>query len=185
MATNPNRADGFYWVNIPGLDSLDTKDSTGGEIFSITNVTVTRSANAIKSPVETGHVVFDNKVIMPLEVTMKAIVKAKNWQSVWGTLLRIYNDRTYTFYSVYTRGEIIDNLMLVSMDRDETTDKFDAVDITLKFVQIIYATEQAKQVENKKDAKTKKSGRKNMSYYHSPSIVGGGVGSFTTKGPFF
>lgn len=156
------RSDGFYWVNIPGLDTIaDSTDKTGGEIFSITDVSVTRSANAIKSPIETGTQIFDNKVIMPLEVTMRAIVKASNWQKVWEILLRIYNDRTYTFYSVYTRGEIIDNLMLVGIDREETSDKFDAVDLTLKFTQIIYATEQAKQVDDQKDSSTKNTGQKN------------------------
>lgn len=184
MADNVQRKDDFYWVNIPGLDSITEKDSTNGELFSITNISVKRNAAAIKSPVETGYQVFDNKVIMPLEVTMSAIVQARNWTRVWGVLLGIYNERSYNFYSVYTRGEVIDNLMLVDITREETSDKFDAVDLTLHFTQIIYTSEAGKAVENKKDITTKKTGRK-MSYFHTPSIVGGMVGSFTTKGPIF
>lgn len=171
------RSDGFYWVNIPGLDSIaGSAHKTDGEIFSITDVSVTRNANAIKSPIETGTQIFDNKVIMPLEVTMRAIVKAKNWQDVWEILLRIYNDRTYTFYSVYTRGEIIDKLMLVGIDREETTDKFDAVDLTLRFTQVIYATEEAKKVDDKKDSNTKNTGQKNTT---DPSrySLGNNIGS--------
>lgn len=157
-----NGDDGFYWVNIPGLDGLDglARDDTNGEIFNITNVTVKRNANAIKSPIETGLQIFDNKVLMPIEVTMSAIVNARNWTRVWEILLRIYNERSYNFFTVYTRGEIIDNLMLTDMTREETTDKFDAVDITLHFTQIIYATEQGKAVADSKDSDTKDTGRK-------------------------
>lgn len=185
LSNNAKRDEGFYWVSIPGLDGIDglARDKYNAEKFNITNVTVKRNANAIKSPVETGYYVFDNKVLMPLEVTMSAVVCERNWDEVWSILLQIYNERSYNFYTVYTRGELIDNLMLVELTREETTDKFDAVDITLHFTQVVYTSEAAKEIADKKDQATKKTGQKN--FYHSPSIVGGGVGQFFTGGSFF
>lgn len=173
MAANPERADGFYWVNIPRLDSLDSTTSSGGEKFNITNVTVTRKANAIRSPVETGYQVFDNKVIMPIEVTMSALVKSSDWTEVWGILQGIYDERSYNFYTVYTRGEIIRDLMLTEITREETTDKFDAVDLTLHFVQVMIvsessralASENSNEISNpsdKKDVSTKHTGQKTL-----------------------
>ena len=184
------RDDGFYWVNIPGLDSLEgavngggSKNSWNGEKFSISNITVKRTANAIRSPVETGYQVFDNKVIMPIEVTMSAIVKAADWQEVWGILQGIYDERSYNFYTVYTRGEIVRNLMLTEVTREETTDKFDAVDLTLHFVQVVYAKENALSIktDDKKDATTKQTGQKTLIDRFKGAvrgyITGGVVGS--------
>lgn len=186
------RDDGFYWVNIHGLDSLEgavngggSRDSWNSEKFSISNITVKRAANAIRSPVETGYQTFDNKVIMPIEVTMSAIVKAENWQEVWGILQSIYDERSYNFYTVYTRGEILRDLMLTEITREETTDKFDAVDLTLHFVQVIYAREEGfpikENTDDKKDAATKQTGQKTLTDRFKGAIrgyiTGGVVGS--------
>ena len=133
---------GFNWVQIPNVSNRET----GGQIieksgFSVQNVEVNRTANAIRSPVERGHYVFDNKVIMPLEGTVNIIVKENQWDSVWSELERMDNNRSYEFYTVYTKGEIIGNLMLLELPRKETPDKWDAVELTLKFVQVIIARE--------------------------------------------
>ena len=132
----------FNWVQIPNVSDHEA----GGQIiekagFSVNNVEVSRTANAIKSPVERGHYVFDNKVLMPLEVTVDILVKEDEWDSVWSELERMYNNRSYEFYTVYTKGEIIGNLMLLELPRKETPDKWDAVELTLKFVQVIIARE--------------------------------------------
>ncbi len=178
------RDDGFYWVNIPGLDSFEEigggkRDGWNSEKFSITNITVARKANAIRSPIETGYQVFDNKVIMPIEVTMSAMVKAANWQEIWDILQGIYDERSYNFYTVYTRGEIVKNLMLTEVTREETTDKFDAVDLTLHFVQVVYATEKGVGIPgntfDKKDENTKQTGQKTL----TDRLVGSTAGFFT------
>jgi hypothetical protein len=181
------REDGFYWVNIPGLDSLDGTTDSGGEKFNITNVTVNRKANAIRSPVETGYQVFDNKVIMPIEVTMSALVKASDWAGVWSILQGIYDERSYNFYTVYTRGEILRNLMLTEITREETTDKFDAVDLTLHFVQVMIASESSRMLasensneisnpSDKKDSSTKHTGQKTL----VDRYIGATAGFFTS-----
>ena len=161
---------GFYWVEIPNISNRVT---TGGQIvgkpgLSVHSVEVDRTANAIKSPVERGHYVFDNKVIMPLEVTVNIIVKENEWDSVWSELERMYNNRSYEFYTVCTRGEVIGNLMLVGLPRKETPDKWDAVELTLKFVQVVIASEgrtyaSISNPAKKSDTSTQSTGQKVLS----------------------
>ena len=140
MYTDSNK---FYWVNIPELETIEGVKQEWGDVFNITNIDVDRTADAIMSPIELGTKVFDNKVIQPLHVTLNAIVKCRYWEAVWDKLLTMFNNRTYNFYDVYTKGELIDNLMLTKVSRVETVDKYDAVEVRLEFIQIVYATETA------------------------------------------
>lgn len=146
----------FYIVGIQGLEEPQ---------FSIDSITVERKADAIMSPIETGSFVFDNKVIRPLHVTVEASVPEEHWDSVWTKILKMYENRTYNFYEVYSKGEVIGDLMLVTLPRKETSDKYDRIDMTLQFVQVVYAKEGAKKIKTprkKSDRATRPSGQKTM-----------------------
>lgn len=174
------RADGFYWVSIEEFDELspekqqyNTDGSTRiyshtGEAINIMDITVERSAKAIMSPIETGSMVFDNKVIMPLHVTVRMTVDEKWWSKVWDKLVAMYNNRTYKFYSVYTRGELIEDLMLVKLPRRETSEMFDTVEFNLEFIQVIYASEKKRKVTSPQNQKTANTGLKNSTPPKSP-----------------
>lgn len=158
----------FNRVQIPNVSD----HSAGSQIvekagFSINDVEVHRTSNAIKSPVERGHYVFDNKVLMPIEVTVNVLVKEDEWDYVWSELERMYNNRSYEFYTVYTKGEIIGNLMLLELPRKEQPDKWDAVELTLKFVQVMIAKEERKYASITKpskasDTSTQNTGQKTL-----------------------
>lgn len=146
----------FHIVGVQGLEEPD---------FSIDSIVVERIADSIMSPIETGSYVFDNKVIRPLQVTVEASVPEDSWDSVWTKLLKMYEDRTYNFYEVYSKGEIIGDLMLLKLPRRETPDKYDRIDMTLQFVQVMYAKEGSKKIKtprNKSNASTKPSGQKSL-----------------------
>lgn len=146
--------EGFYWVSIQGFAYSD---------FSVNNITVDRKADAIMSPVEEGMYIFDGKVIRPLTVTVDITVLEGKWESVYAQLLKMYENRRYEFYEVVTKGEVIDNLMLISIPRREVPEKYDAIDAQLQFVQVVYVNQKFKAITKPKsssDASTRGTGQK-------------------------
>ena len=146
--------DGFYWVSIQGFAYSD---------FSVNNITVDRKSDAIMSPVEEGMYIFDGKVILPLTVTVDITVLEDKWESVYAQLLKMYENRRYEFYEVVTKGEVIDNLMLISIPRREVPEKYDAIDTQLQFVQVVYVNQKFKAItkpKSKSDTSTKGTGQK-------------------------
>ena len=149
--------DGFYWVSIQGFAYTD---------ISVNNITVDRKSDAIMSPVEEGSYIFDNKVIRPLTVTVDITVKEDRWESVYSRLLKMYENRRYEFYEVVTKGEVIGNLMMTGLPRKEVSDKFDAIDAELHFVQVVYVNERYKIISKpfaKSDTSTRCTGHKTLS----------------------
>lgn len=162
---------GFRNVDIPYISETagwnvaagegGTRDDTSIGIINIMKIDVNRRADAIMSPVEEGYKVFDNKVIQPLTANVTIIVKQRNWEKAWELILNMYNNRTYEFYDIETRGEIISNMMLTNVSRREIIEKSDAIELTLGFVQIIYATESSKMIpSDKQNSDTTDTGQK-------------------------
>ena len=149
--------DGFYWVSIQGFAYSD---------FSVNNITVDRKSDALMSPVEEGMYIFDGKVIRPLTVTVDITVLEGKWESVYAQLLKMYENRSYKFYEVVTKGEVISNLMLTGIPRKEVPEKYDAIDAQLNFVQVVYVNEQYSHIshpKSKSDSSTKGTGQKRTS----------------------
>lgn len=103
------------------------------------DIQIIQSADITKSPVELGYNIMDYKVLNPIEVIVKAIIKTSDFDSVMGILKQMYLDRSSTTYYVQTKTDMIDNLILYHIDEGQESDKYDAVVVTLKFCQLILA----------------------------------------------
>lgn len=87
---------GFNRVSIPNVSNHEVENQIIEKSgFSVNRVEVNRTAKGIMSPVERGHYVFDNKVIMPIEVTAEILVKEDEWDYVWSELEQMFNNRKY------------------------------------------------------------------------------------------
>ena len=164
---------GFRKVDIPYISETagwnvaagegGTSDDTSIGIINIMEIEVSRSADAIMSPVEEGYKVFDNKVIQPLTAKVKIIIKQRNWEKAWELILNMYNNRTYEFYDIETRGEILSNMMLTNVSRAEIVEKNDALELELGFVQVIYANETDVMIpSDPQNSNTKDTGQKSI-----------------------
>jgi hypothetical protein len=134
--------------------------STKGEsmwtlLFSIED---NMSSKIIGAPVETGVTVFDNKVIMPREVSLRGIITLghngfENDVSGWTPercledLKKAFADRSYSTYSVVTKTETINNLIVESLQYSHTSEKFDAVDVSISLKELLVAKQSYRQVE--------------------------------------
>lgn len=122
-------------VFIENTGFLDEETS----LLSIVDIRVVRHADITKSPVELGYSIMDYKVIMPIEVVVKCMIKDNAYESVMSRIRQMFANRTATRYFIKTKTEIIPGLILHNVSESQTADKFDAYIIELRFTELITA----------------------------------------------
>ena len=144
----------------------------GNEVVSVAgmllegvdNITITHTARGISAPVESGRYVFDNKVLMPATVSVRAILDCNHWQDTYSKLYAIYLEKSYEFTWVNSRGEYIENLMMESLSHSDTSEKFDAVEVNMKFTEVVITRQDkiALSANSQTQTKTKDTGIKSL-----------------------
>lgn len=107
--------------SIPGLNPM--------------RITIHNRVTISKHPVETGEVVMDNKVYQPVEVEVNCLVDCEFFDSVMRTLEKLLNDKSGNTFMIRTKTDDIEGLLLYDIIETQTTDKYDVVEITLKFIE--------------------------------------------------
>lgn len=107
--------------SIPGLNPM--------------RVTIHNHVTISRHPVETGEVVMDNKVHQPVEVEVNCLVDCEFFDSVMRTLEKLLQDKSGNTFMIRTKTDDIEGLLLYDIIETQTTDKYDVVEITLKFIE--------------------------------------------------
>lgn len=107
--------------SIPGLNPM--------------TITIHNSVTISKHPVETGEVVMDNKVHKPVEVVVNCLVDCGFFDSVMRTLEKLLNDKSGNTFMIRTKTRDIEGLLLYDIIETQNSDKYDVVEITLKFIE--------------------------------------------------
>lgn len=113
-------------------------DENGAPIegFEVFTVRTTYRANVIGSPVESGQLSFDNKVVAPYEVRVRGkIVRDGNYRQTVAKLRKMLEDRDYKFYSVSDGDGLKRRLILKECPLDREVDMYDLIVIDLVFIQ--------------------------------------------------
>ena len=105
--------------------------------FKVIDARSDRPTRVNKTPIETGVINIDNKVIDPIKVVVVGLVNQEDWEDVNDYLDRKLVDRSFTFMSVQTKFDIFDNLILSKINSRETPDKYDVGEVTLTFTEIL------------------------------------------------
>lgn len=107
--------------SIPGLNPM--------------RVTIHNHVTISRHPVETGEVVMDNKVYQPVEVEVNCLVDCEYFDGVMRTLEKLLKDKSGNTFMIRTKTDDIEGLLLYDIVETQTTDKYDVVEITLKFIE--------------------------------------------------
>lgn len=110
--------------------------------FNVLNVKTNMPTRLAKHPVETGEVIMDNKVVDPIEieVSILLVVSDDNFPSQRAFLNAARNSRSADTYTVCTKYDSYFDMIIESIDDDESNDKFDATVMNVKFVQLLPVT---------------------------------------------
>lgn len=111
--------------------------------FKVMHIDAQPIAKMTGAPVETGFMFNDNKVIEPIIVAVTGNVKAADFKKVYGEVKKMFLNRKFEFYCVSSKTEFFKNLCLIEMPHKEEPDKYDVIEMTLKFQQVQMDDEQS------------------------------------------
>ena len=150
----------------------DNEGKHGMYGLNVTKIQVREYANAIKAPVETGQMSFDNKVIMPMEVRITGVIETQDKdvaRSARSGLSEMIANRKFKFYSVVTDGKTYKNLMLIACPKTIDRDEPDWEIYELTFVEVLLVQNKSYTPANPSDKNTTKSVNTDMEIKANPA----------------
>lgn len=126
-----------------------------------TKADIIRQQKIMDHPIETGAIVSDFAILLPVVVELQMLLTGEEYQSIYQDIKAYYATRT--FIVVQTKADTFGNMIIESMPSEETVDMFDAIPLTLRLreIQLVTVQYQAlppKAVEDPKDQSTVNAG---------------------------
>ncbi len=146
-------------------DSVGIWDASWQQVFIDArplNCSVSEPSKNMEHPLETGAVITDHRIILPIEVTMNFVIMGAQYQSVYKEIKQAY--LLGTLFYIYTRAQSYANMMMIDLPHEETPDDLDTLKITIGFKQVEFVTAffeplPARKVKEKTNASTKEKGQ--------------------------
>jgi hypothetical protein len=118
----------------------------------------------MEHPVETGSVITDHRVVLPIEISLTIIMDPEFYVDQYRRIKHAL--KTAEIFYLHTRVGIFKNQMIVGIPHEEDPSMYDTIsmNLTMKEVQLVEATFQplpARKVEQKTNASTVNKGQIN------------------------
>lgn len=125
---------------------------------------VTEPSKNMEHPIETGSVVTDHRVILPVEAELSLIMSAAYYQDQYAQIKTAY--LAGELFYLHTRTGIYSNMMITDIPHDETPEMFDTITMALKLREVQFVTAQflplpPRKVSDKTSQSTKDRGQIN------------------------
>lgn len=96
--------------------------------------TVGEHARAMEHPLESGQIITDYRIILPVEIDMPVVVNNTFYRDTYQQIRQLYQNST--LLSVQTRSAIYDNMIIASMPHEEDPERYDVLTIKLHFKEV-------------------------------------------------
>lgn len=120
------------------VDTIAVFDSNFNQVFQAARpmkCTARPIARLMEHPLETGQIISDYKIIMPVEVTLPLIVASDVYRDIYA---EIYNLMAKSeLLMVQTRATNFSNMLISEMPDEERPDMFDVIMIELHLKQVL------------------------------------------------
>jgi hypothetical protein len=128
------------------------------------SITIHDHVLVARHPVETGEVILDNKVRQPSEVTVTCIVECKHFDKVSRVLDKMLNEKNNYPFTIRTKTDDLQGYILYDIVEKQTSEKWDAVELELKFIeQLTIESSSVSVPANKSNSDTVNSGQSKTS----------------------
>lgn len=101
---------------------------------------VKEQAKLMTHPVETGAIITDHRVVLPVEIDLSMILQAPDYQDVYRAVRSYYLNGTLLV--VQTRAGIYENQIISAMPHQEDPDQYNALTLALSLRQVQFVTAQ-------------------------------------------
>lgn len=121
-------------------------------------VTVRRESKPMEHPIESGAVITDHRVILPVEIELSLTLPPATYTASYQKISDLFGKGE--LLTVQTKTDSYANMVIQAMPHEETADMFDAVPMALTFKEVVYVNAQFSdlKVSKTENAKTVKRG---------------------------
>lgn len=101
---------------------------------------VKEQSKVMEHPVESGAIITDHRIILPVEIDLSLILASSDYQDVYTSIKQYYLNATLLI--VQTRSGIYQNQLISSLPHEEDPTMFDALTVALSLKEVIMVTAQ-------------------------------------------
>lgn len=99
---------------------------------------VKEQAKVMEHPLETGAVITDHRIILPVEIELSVILSPSSYQDTYKAIKSYYLNATLLV--VQTKSGIYENQLISSMPHEEIPEQYDTITITISLRQALFVT---------------------------------------------
>lgn len=118
-------------------DRVAVLDSNFTQVFPNARplkATVRENSRLLDHPIETGQVITDYSIVLPIEIELPIIMEALYYADTYQQIRALYSSKA--LLTVQTLTTNYPNMVIAEMPHDEKPEMFDAVSLLLKFREI-------------------------------------------------
>lgn len=118
---------------------------------------VSEGAKVMEHPIETGGVVSDHRIVLPVEITLSMILTQGEYRAAYNQIYQAF--LRMEGFTIETRVGGYRNMIISEIPHEEDPETFDVIPMNLKFREVQFVTAAivklpAKKVKKKKQAST-------------------------------
>jgi hypothetical protein len=120
------------------VDSVAIFDQNYNQLFKQAEsikVVVKENSKLMEHPIETGAIITDHRIIMPIEIDMSLILSSSDYTDVYKSIRQYYYNATLLI--VQTRATIYKNQLIEAIPHEEDPNMYDALTIALSLKQVL------------------------------------------------
>ena len=141
-------------------DLVSILDESGNQVFELAipmKVAVDPGIQYMRNPIDSGATITDHYIILPVVASIDFIVTNSNYREAYQQIRTAA--RAAQRFTVQTKSDTFQNMYIENYPSEEDPDKFDAITITISFIEIQLDTATlellpASQVSDASDAST-------------------------------
>ena len=99
---------------------------------------IKEQAKVMEHPIETGAIITDHRVILPVEIELSLILLPVSYQDTYKAIRSYYLNGTLLV--IQTRTGVYENQLISGMPHEETPEQYDAISLTLSLRQALFVT---------------------------------------------
>lgn len=125
------------------VDSVAIFDQNYNQLFQKAKsikVAIKENSKLMEHPIESGAIITDHRIVMPIEIDMSLIIVSSDYADVYKSIRQYYYNATLLI--VQTRAAIYKNQLIEALPHEEDPNMYDALTIALSLKQVFYVAAQ-------------------------------------------
>ena len=114
---------------------LDGEDEVMADIV-IMELDVMESSKIMTSPTESGTIIADHRVFIPIEITARCTLPIEDWKKSYDALRAWFEQTEAKFLTLATKADNYENMQLIELPHKETSESIQRLFFDLKFREV-------------------------------------------------